>query len=104
MARSPNGRSSCTAFAASVELPHEPHCHIEILSAPPEHAGLGTGTQLGLAMAAGLDALAGRLERDALAGRRLSAVANGRPLAHMVSGKADCSSRRASWLAKRFRL
>jgi beta-ribofuranosylaminobenzene 5'-phosphate synthase len=32
---------------------------ITIERAPPEHAGLGTGTQLGLAVAAGLGALAG---------------------------------------------
>jgi beta-ribofuranosylaminobenzene 5'-phosphate synthase len=29
-------------------------CHLEILSAPPEHVGLGTGTQLGMAVAHGL--------------------------------------------------
>ena len=37
----------------------EPGCHIEIESAPPEHIGLGTGTQLGLAVAAGLARLSG---------------------------------------------
>jgi beta-RFAP synthase len=36
-----------------------PACLIEIKNAPPEHAGLGTGTQLGLSVAAGLSALAG---------------------------------------------
>src|SRR5688572_3223338 len=36
-----------------------PGCLIEIHSAPPEHAGLGTGTQLGLTIAAGLNALLG---------------------------------------------
>ncbi len=36
-----------------------PACRIEINSAPPHHAGLGTGTQLGLAVAAGLNALVG---------------------------------------------
>jgi beta-ribofuranosylaminobenzene 5'-phosphate synthase len=36
----------------------EPACQIEIESAPPEHVGLGTGTQLGLAVAAGVSALA----------------------------------------------
>jgi beta-ribofuranosylaminobenzene 5'-phosphate synthase len=34
-------------------------CRITIEQAPPEHAGLGTGTQLGLSVAAGLGALAG---------------------------------------------
>lgn len=36
-----------------------PNCQIEIVAAPPEHAGLGTGTQLGLAVAAGLNAFVG---------------------------------------------
>jgi beta-ribofuranosylaminobenzene 5'-phosphate synthase len=34
-----------------------PRCQIEVRSAPPDHVGLGTGTQLALAVAAGLDAL-----------------------------------------------
>lgn len=33
-----------------------PAAAIEIISAPPQHAGLGTGTQLGLSVAAGLNA------------------------------------------------
>jgi beta-RFAP synthase len=33
-----------------------PHCNIEIRSAIPSHAGLGSGTQLALAIAAGLSA------------------------------------------------
>ena len=36
-----------------------PACQIEIVSAAPEHAGLGTGTQLGLSVAAALSALVG---------------------------------------------
>jgi beta-RFAP synthase len=36
-----------------------PACRIEIECSPPEHAGLGTGTQLGLSLAAGLGALCG---------------------------------------------
>ena len=36
-----------------------PRCKIRIESAPPEHIGLGTGTQLALSIAAGLGALAG---------------------------------------------
>ena len=35
------------------------HCRIIIESAPQEHAGLGTGTQLALAVAAGLNAYCG---------------------------------------------
>lgn len=32
-------------------------CRIDVLSAPPDHVGLGTGTQLALAIATGLNAL-----------------------------------------------
>jgi beta-RFAP synthase len=44
-------------YCEQVAAENAPACHIEIQSAPPEHAGLGTGTQLALAVAAGLDAL-----------------------------------------------
>lgn len=37
------------------ELSALPGCTVEILDAPPEHVGLGTGTQLTLAVVAGLD-------------------------------------------------
>jgi beta-RFAP synthase len=36
-----------------------PACQIELLAAPPEHAGLGTGTQLELAVTAGLNTFLG---------------------------------------------
>ena len=36
-----------------------PACEMRLLAAPPEHVGLGTGTQLGLAVAAGLNAWSG---------------------------------------------
>jgi beta-ribofuranosylaminobenzene 5'-phosphate synthase len=36
-----------------------PLCQIDVEAAPPEHVGLGTGTQLGLAVAAGLNAYCG---------------------------------------------
>lgn len=32
-----------------------PACHIEVIDSPPEHAGLGVGTQLALAVATGLN-------------------------------------------------
>jgi len=38
-----------------------PPCHIDIQSAPGRHAGLGSGTQLALAVAAGIRALAGAM-------------------------------------------
>jgi len=34
-----------------------PECHIEVVAAPPDHVGLGTGTQLALSVAAGLNEL-----------------------------------------------
>jgi len=37
-----------------------PDCRIHVALAPPEHSGLGVGTQLGLSVAAGLNAFAGR--------------------------------------------
>ena len=40
-------------------LPQLPDCRIEVLEAPPNHVGLGVGTQLGLSVAAGLNAFAG---------------------------------------------
>ncbi len=36
-----------------------PRCLVEIVTAPPQHSGLGVGTQLGLATAAGLNAAGG---------------------------------------------
>jgi beta-RFAP synthase len=53
-----------TASAGRIELPR---CHIEILHAPPLNAGLGVGTQLGLAVAAGLNAMHGRARGNAVA-------------------------------------
>jgi beta-RFAP synthase len=49
----------------------EPQCRIEVLQAPREHVGLGTGTQLSMAIAAGFNALEGgpRLEPIELARR-----------------------------------
>jgi beta-ribofuranosylaminobenzene 5'-phosphate synthase len=35
-------------------------CRIEVLRAPPQHVGLGSGTQLGMSVAAGLNAFLGR--------------------------------------------
>ncbi|NLY02179.1 MAG: hypothetical protein GXY83_39345 [Rhodopirellula sp.] len=44
----------------------ETQCRIEVIQAPREHIGLGTGTQLSMAVAAGLNALAGRPPLDAI--------------------------------------
>ncbi|MBC7855322.1 MAG: hypothetical protein IAF94_17985 [Pirellulaceae bacterium] len=40
-------------------LTQPPACRIEVLEAPPNHVGLGVGTQLGLSVAAGLNAFSG---------------------------------------------
>jgi len=40
-----------------------PACHIEVLSVPREHVGLGVGTQLGLSVASGLNRFLGQPER-----------------------------------------
>ena len=44
-------------WATERGVPRELGCKIEIHSSPPEHSGLGSGTQLGLAIAAALNAL-----------------------------------------------
>jgi len=46
--------------AAALQLPGVPRCRIQIESAPREHIGLGTGTQLGMAIATAVHILAGR--------------------------------------------
>ena len=43
-----------SAWARSYRLAAPPRCEVTVVSAAPQHAGLGTGTQLGLAVAAGL--------------------------------------------------
>lgn len=43
-----------------------PRCRIEVTQAPREHIGLGTGTQLSMAVAAGLNALTGQPPLDAV--------------------------------------
>ncbi|MEX0679641.1 MAG: hypothetical protein WD063_21405 [Pirellulales bacterium] len=49
-----------------------PACRIEVVDAPPEHVGLGTGTQLALALTAGLNAFRGGEPLDAQALAALS--------------------------------
>jgi beta-RFAP synthase len=46
-------------------LPQPPSCHITVQETPPEHSGLGTGTQLVLAVTAGLNAFLGDAPLDA---------------------------------------
>jgi beta-ribofuranosylaminobenzene 5'-phosphate synthase len=55
-------------FASSIfqhwHMPASPEVEIEVISAPREHVGLGVGTQLGLAVAAGLGEALGLPWRD----------------------------------------
>jgi len=50
----------------------ELRCRIEVVGAPRQHVGLGSGTQLAMAIAAGLNALAGRPPLDAAQLARLA--------------------------------
>ena len=47
-------------WAAANRIGQNPPCQIRILHAPPQHVGLGVGTQLGLSVAAGLNAFFNR--------------------------------------------
>src|SRR5437899_2708263 len=56
------GMERVVAFArrwASFQGSDEPACRIDVQAVIPEHVGLGSGTQLALAVAAGLNAFCG---------------------------------------------
>ena len=53
------------SFAARQKLNSLPACHMDVVTSSPEHIGLGVGTQLGLAVAAGLAEWLGLAWRDA---------------------------------------
>ncbi len=53
------GADRVAAFAARYAGGSPPSCHISVTSSFPGHVGLGSGTQIGLAVAAALDRLAG---------------------------------------------
>ena len=61
--------------AAALKLPALPQCRIHIETAPREHIGLGTGTQLGMAVATAIHILAG--EPLGLPGELASSVGRG---------------------------
>lgn len=52
------------AFAEKAQLTALPNVGIYVIEAPREHVGLGTGTQLELATAAGLSEIVGKFWRD----------------------------------------
>lgn len=57
------GSERVQEFAAHWSRYHDrelPHCHLEVRQLAPQHMGLGTGTQLGLSVAAALDYASGR--------------------------------------------
>ena len=80
-----------------------PRCRLRVLAAPPEHVGLGTGTQLGMAVAQALAALHGEahstaeLARRAGRGRRSSVGVHGFERGGFLvdGGKRDASDRLA---------
>ncbi len=51
--------SAAQRFAQWHGLSDPPACTVEVCDAPPQHVGLGTGTQLALSVIAGLQALTG---------------------------------------------
>ncbi|MBI3838768.1 MAG: beta-RFAP synthase [Planctomycetia bacterium] len=57
-------RATVERISSKLRLDTAPACRIEVLTAPGEHVGLGTGTQLSLAVAAGLNAFLGRQELE----------------------------------------
>jgi len=54
-----------SSFAAHHQLAALPACQIDVVSSSPEHTGLGVGTQLGLAVTAGVGEWLGMTWRDA---------------------------------------
>lgn len=57
-------RDVAAQWAASEGRRQPPACRIQIASSPPAHAGLGSGTQLALSVAAALDAFVERRRRS----------------------------------------
>ncbi len=65
------------------------HCEMELWSAIPAHQGLGSGTQLGMAVATALAMLAEEPDIDPLTLARHVARGRARPSAFMASARAD---------------
>jgi beta-RFAP synthase len=60
------GRALVLALGIAGALGIQQPLHIAVESSPPEHIGLGTGTQLALAVARAVTLAAGQAERDAV--------------------------------------
>ena len=82
--------AQCTSEALKLEH----RCRVTVDAAPPEHVGLGTGTQLGLAVARGVALAAGR--GDVGAAELAQLVGRGRRSASTALPRADFLSRGAS--------
>jgi len=88
-----------------------PSVHIEVLAAPPDHVGLGTGTQLGLAISAGLTAFRGlpvpgpeELARSVGRGQRSAVGAYGFCLGGLIAERGKLPDEFLSPLDCRFTL
>ncbi|MBX7166338.1 MAG: beta-ribofuranosylaminobenzene 5'-phosphate synthase [Pirellulales bacterium] len=77
-------RAAEAARRWSTAAGEEPRCRVEVIEALPAHQGLGSGTQLALAVAAALDAFEGRSRRPAIELARI--VERGRRSAVGVHG------------------
>ena len=86
-------------------------CRIEIVTAPRQHIGLGTGTQLGLAVAAGLNTFHGldeksvcQLAKSVGRGRRSAVGTHGFLRGGLIHEKGKVDSGQLSPLARRIAL
>jgi beta-ribofuranosylaminobenzene 5'-phosphate synthase len=68
----PRVESIVGRLADAWQMTRLPACRIEVVDAPPEHVGLGTGTQLALSVTAGLNAWRGGEPLDAISLAKLS--------------------------------
>ena len=88
-----------------------PRCRIRIVTAPRQHIGLGTGTQLGLAVAAGLNSFYGhdetsacRLAESVGRGRRSAVGTHGFLCGGLIHERGKLESDRLSPLSQRIAL
>lgn len=100
--------SVAKSCAARWKLKGLPTCHVELTQQPPQHAGFGVGTQLGLAVARGIAECCGLGEKSAeelsLAARRglRSAVGtHGFELGGLLVDAGKASTDEVGTLAKR---
>jgi ribulose-5-phosphate 4-epimerase/fuculose-1-phosphate aldolase len=66
-----------------------PACRIEVLEVPPEHVGLGAGTQLALSVVAGLTAYRGHDPLEESGQVTAGLAGTGTAIPHQVPGRRD---------------